>query len=188
MAEKPMTFSELLKARRSVFEFTDKPVSEKDLKLVLEAGRWAPSAHNTQDWKFIVVRQRRTIEELMEICYYGEYHEPPPLLIAVVAEPFLANKKALLRGEAAALSKYHKYLCLGMPVLNMTFQAAELGVGSCILSPIPEKAGKILRVPQGREVLLMVGLGHEKPGAYRRESGRKPLEEIVAYENYPALK
>lgn len=50
-----MDFIQVIANRRSVRKFKDEPVPEEALNKVLEAGRWAPSAGNSQPWRFIVV-------------------------------------------------------------------------------------------------------------------------------------
>lgn len=50
--------------RRSVRNFLDKPVPESFIRRVLEAGRFAPSAGNCQPWKFIVITDKRLIDEM----------------------------------------------------------------------------------------------------------------------------
>ena len=45
----------LMKARRSIRRYSDRPVSRAALEQLLEAARWAPSAHNRQPWRFVVM-------------------------------------------------------------------------------------------------------------------------------------
>ena len=47
-----------IKNRRSIRSFADKPVSEKDISTILLAANMAPSAHNQQSWRFIVIKNR----------------------------------------------------------------------------------------------------------------------------------
>ena len=69
--------------RRSVREFTDKPVSKEDINTILNAGHWAPSGLNNQPWRFIVIRDRETIHKLSECTHYSGIVAGAPLLIAV---------------------------------------------------------------------------------------------------------
>jgi len=57
--------------RRSVRRFTDEPVSEEDLKMIIEAARWAPSGENSQGWRFVIIKDKDIIEKLGEISGYG---------------------------------------------------------------------------------------------------------------------
>jgi len=44
-----------IKERRSIREFTNESVSEKDLKTLIEAAIWAPSGKNNQPWRFVIL-------------------------------------------------------------------------------------------------------------------------------------
>jgi nitroreductase len=52
--EKPL--SQVIKERRATPSFDGSPISEEDLKQILQAGLEAPSGYNAQPWRFIVVR------------------------------------------------------------------------------------------------------------------------------------
>lgn len=177
-------FLKLAKGRKTVFEFTDESIGREEIGKILEAARWAPSAHNSQDWKFVVVEDAKDIDALVKACHYGAFYTCPPIAIAVVAQPIYSKKPGLLRGEAAGFADYHKYLNVAMPVANMVYEAESLGVGTCILSPIVDEANKILGVPKGSEAILVVGFGHEKEGAFQKKRERKGLSEITSYGKY----
>jgi nitroreductase len=53
-----------IRARRNVRAFTDRAIADDDLDRILEAGRRAPSASNTQPWDFVLVTDKRDLEEL----------------------------------------------------------------------------------------------------------------------------
>ncbi len=50
--------------RRSIRKYKDKQVPEKLVRRILEAGRFAPSAGNSQSWRFVVIRDREMIESM----------------------------------------------------------------------------------------------------------------------------
>ena len=52
--------------RRSVRNFSDKPVPEPLIRRIVEAGRHAPSGGNSQPWKFIVISNKDLLDELNE--------------------------------------------------------------------------------------------------------------------------
>jgi F420 biosynthesis protein FbiB-like protein len=56
--------ADLIRTRRSIRRYTDQPVSRAQLHALLEAARWAPSAHNRQPWRFCVVTAQATKEAL----------------------------------------------------------------------------------------------------------------------------
>jgi nitroreductase len=45
----------IIQDRRSIRDFTEEPVSDRDLDMILEAARQAPSGENAQPWRFVVL-------------------------------------------------------------------------------------------------------------------------------------
>ena len=178
----------LILKRRTTYEFSDRNVSATALNKIVEAGRWAPSVLNLQPWSFIIVRNKRTIDELMRACYYGYFHYNPPVLIAIVSEPIDSEKRGATGGKMADFFAVYKPMSLGLPAFSMTLEAESIGVGSCILSPEPKKANRILNVPNGRQAVLLVGLGFERKGAFSQKRERKPSSKITFFEEYGATK
>ena len=66
-----MDFLALAKERYSCRSFTDKPVEQEKLDLILEAGRVAPSARNSQSQKILVITNKEKLERLNECTKYG---------------------------------------------------------------------------------------------------------------------
>ncbi len=58
MEETKDIFFQVIKDRRSIRKYTDRRVSEEDLRLILESARQAPSGENAQPWRFIVVKDQ----------------------------------------------------------------------------------------------------------------------------------
>src|SRR3990170_2356692 len=50
------TLNEFLRSRRSVRRFLPEPVPQKILEEIIESANWAPSAHNRQPWRFVVLK------------------------------------------------------------------------------------------------------------------------------------
>lgn len=183
-----MDFLSLLKKRTNIKAFTDKSVKDSDIKKILEAGRWSPSDHNYQPWSFVVVKNKKTISELMKLCYYGLFHQDPKVIIALVLEPVHMSKKGFYRGRFKKMAEYHKYMSISLPALCMSLKATEMKIGSFILSPTIEEANKILKVSNNRLTCILVGIGYEEKDAFRKPKERIPLKELVSYEKYRARK
>lgn len=58
------SLNELIGTRRSIRKFTEEPVSDKDLREIIEAGIRAPSGCNSQCWHFVAVRQKEKLDQL----------------------------------------------------------------------------------------------------------------------------
>lgn len=57
-------FYEFIASRRSIRQFQQTQVSRGQLKRILSAGSWAPSAHNAQPWRFFVLHTKGKKEKL----------------------------------------------------------------------------------------------------------------------------
>jgi nitroreductase/NAD-dependent dihydropyrimidine dehydrogenase PreA subunit len=55
---------ELLKSRRSIRAFRDKPLAQETIERIIDGARFAPSAHNSQSTEFLVVRDRAVLSKL----------------------------------------------------------------------------------------------------------------------------
>lgn len=177
-----MEFAELIMKRQSDRKYAPKPVANEDILKCLEAARMSPSACNAQPWKFVVVDERAKLMAVSEAAIglgMNKFTVQAPVLVAVVQE------KMNLEAKAGALLKNKDYsmMDLGMAVEHFCLQAADLGLGTCIMGWFDEKkVKKILGVPRSRRVQLIIALGH--PDGPSRPKVRKPLEEIASWNEY----
>ena len=180
-------FLEIVKTRKTTYEFSERKVKDSDIKKVLEAARWCPSSHNTQNWSFIVVKDKKIIERLLNICFYGFFHTKYAVIIAVILEPIYLEEKAmqgLLLGGWKEFTYYHQYMNISIPVITMAYAAESMGINSCIISPIIDRANNILGVPKAKKAVLLLGLGYEKKGVFKKPRKRKDYKDIVFKEKY----
>ena len=163
-----------IKSRRSIRKYSEKPVEEEKLLKILEAARLSPSASNAQNWKFIVVRDKNTIEKLVETTLGQTFvGEAPILTVACGTAP-----------EGVMTCGQNRYsVDLSIATAYMILEACELGLGTCWLGRFDEKTVKeILDIPEGVRVVSMFPLGYpmEEPEARPRKS----MEEIVCFDKY----
>lgn len=177
-----MEFSELVQKRQSDRKYAPKPVAREHILKCLEAARMAPSACNSQPWKFVVVDDRVKLIQISDATIglgMNKFTVQVPVLVAVVQENMNLEAKA----GAVVKNKDYSMMDLGMAVENFCLQAAELGLGTCIMGWFDEKKVKeVLGVPRGRRVQLLIALGH--PDAPTRSKVRKPLEEMSSWNEY----
>lgn len=137
--------------RRSVRKYSDKPISDKDLDLIIEAGRWAPSGANAQPWRFVIVRDRALIEAVGEVCYYALFRSRH------VAE---ANAVIIILGDPSAGSATYVQDCT-IAGTNMTLMAHALGIGSCWIGAFEDDTvRKILSIPEGMKITALISFGY----------------------------
>ncbi len=103
-----MDFFEALRARRSIREFTDAPVSGKDIETCLEAARLAPSATNSQPWRFLVVRNPDTRKLLAEAGYNQPVLRQAPVITVLLGDRGVYKtrlRRAKEKADVGALSE-----------------------------------------------------------------------------------
>src|SRR5512140_2928301 len=61
-----MNLFDAIQGRKSIRRFKQTPVPDEDIKKILDAGRWAPSANNTQPWSFIVIKDKAVLKDMAE--------------------------------------------------------------------------------------------------------------------------
>lgn len=154
-----------LLARRSVRSFTEQPIDDRILDMILKTGYYAPSGHNLQTWKFTVLKTRDKIEHLKEVVrvkaaendvgFYG--FENPKILILVSND---RRSKFSVQDASCAVE-------------NMMLAAQSYGIGSVWLNPLmalsdePEIRELLngYQVPEQHIVWAAVALGYPKaPG------------------------
>lgn len=109
-----MKFLELNKKRHAIKHFTDQPVDPKDVRTAIEIATLAPSAHNSQPWKFVVVRQKNA--ELAKLAYGANYDQvmEAPVTIALFTDTDLqkrARKIARVGGVKTSQTSSCNTLC-----------------------------------------------------------------------------
>jgi nitroreductase len=160
---------EAIASKRAVRHFTDQPITDEDLRAILNAGRRAQSSKNTQPWTFIAMRDRETLQRLSECGAYAGHLAGAAVGVALLS----AGPTGFDLGQAAA------YVQLA---------AWELGIGSCIASIYePERARAILGVPQAYSFDIALSLGYPdlaaRPAAPAGQ-GRRPFDEVVRFERW----
>jgi coenzyme F420-0:L-glutamate ligase/coenzyme F420-1:gamma-L-glutamate ligase len=196
-----MSILGLFKNRRSVRDYSLREVSNKVLFEILEAARWAPSAHNAQPWRFIVVRDpdvKRELAKAMasrwdkDMSKNGVPLENRESLIRTSVKRF--TNAPILIIACLTMEDMDKYpdkrrqkieyimavQSVAVAIENMLLAANAEGLGSCwFCAPLfcQDVVRKVLRVPRYVEPQALVTLGYsgERPGS----PPRKLLQKIV---------
>ena len=182
MAASP--FLELVNKRASVRRYLDREIPKEDIERCLEAARLAPSACNSQPWRFVVVNDKALKDALSRAAFSGIYDMnafagAAPVIIAIVSEKssFFARIGGQFRG-----TRYY-LIDIGIACEHLALAAAEHGIGSCIIGWFNERAvKKLLGVPRDRKVDLLVSLGYAD--GEPREKSRRPLDDVRSYNSY----
>ena len=176
-----MEFMDVVVTRKSVRDYSDKPVEEEKLKQILEAARLAPSWANKQCCKYIVVKDKAKIEALAD---QRAWLKKAPVIVAACADP----KDS---GNRNGMDYY--LVDVGIAMQQLILAATSLGLGTCWIGAFDEgKVKKILEVPNNIKVVALTPLGYPSEAsassmAARQNvnaDNRKPLSETVHHEKW----
>ncbi len=181
-----MEFSELLKTRQSVRQYQRRAVERALLDKLVEAVRLAPSASNAQPWKLIIVDEPELRARVAQATFsnavaFNRFALEAPVIAVLVTEKsgFITQVGALLKKRPFSL------IDIGIAAAHFCLQAAELGLGTCILGWFDEKKIKrLLGIPAGRRIGLLVTLGYAAEGYPLREKSRKGPDLMSNFNSY----
>ena len=165
-----MDIYEAIRTRKSVRSFLDRPVEREKLARVIEAARLAPSAHNNQEWRFVVVtdpeRRRRLAREAAGQAFVGE----APVVIAACAE----TDGGIMR---CGLPRHPIDVAIALD--HLALAAVAEGLGTCWIGAFdaPRVRG-ILGIPPGIVVVQLMPIGYPRDPAPVPKR-RLPLEAIL---------
>ena len=136
-----MEFKQVLENRRSIRKYTKQAVEKEKVDAIIEAGLLAPSAHNTQPWQFIIVRD--SIPEIVRLLKeVGEKHSED--------ESISKTADTISRGDTLILiysDHLENYdfvlLSIGAMIENMLLKATDLGLGSLWIGNIVKISSQV---------------------------------------------
>ena len=184
--------------RHSVRMFTEQQVREEDLDAILDAANRAPSAHNQQSWRFIVLRGQKK-HGLAELVSHraNDFPRPSSILLRMAARSILsaplivavANTGELIRHgsdlfqvdkeSARDFFRTMEIQSSAAAVENLLLAATSLGIGSVwlgILFLMKEEVLHFLGEPAG-EFMAVVPLGY--PARTTEGPKKRALEASV---------
>lgn len=169
---------EAMEKRQSVRKFKSTPVPEDHLEMILRAAHSAPSPRNRQGWKFLVIRDRATLDKIKNKCielagersreYYTDYLSAP-VYVVVLVNVKTRNPVNDIAGGALATQ-------------NLITAARALGYGTvfCTNSIGPEITKEILHIPDDYQRICITPIGI--PDKWPEKKEKKPLKDVVVYE------
>lgn len=196
-----LAVEEAIRGRRSVRRYRPDAVPEADVWAVLEAARWAPSPHNAQPWRFVLLRGRegkerlavamgeRWREDLARDGHDGEFiagelrksHRrivgAPVVIVVCLCGDSLEQYPDTHRQQAEWLMAAHS---VGAAVQNTMLAAYERGLATgwmCAPLFCPEVVVEALGLPGDWVAQGLITLGY--PVAWPETSARRPIGELA---------
>jgi nitroreductase len=152
----------------TVRKFTTEPVTDSNIELILKCGLKAPSARNSQLWKFTVVKDNSLIGEIIPNSTAG-------------------NVLIIVSGQGSVQQGMNVDFDCALATENMFIAAQSLGLGAHIytgpVGNINSAKKQALAIPEGYRVISVLRVGNidKNIDAVSSASTRKKLEEVVNY-------
>lgn len=181
-----MTFQELINHRQSVRRYQDKPVEREKIEKLAEAVRLAPSASNSQPWKLIIVdepelKERVARATFSQLVSFNKFAVQAPVMAVLVIE----RPRMITQIGGNLKNREFPLIDIGIAAEHFCLQAAELGLGTCMMGWFNEKEiKKILDIPGRKRIGLVISLGYAPDDYHVRTKTRKPLGGICSFNSY----
>lgn len=173
-----MNIFKCITTRRSIKEFEKKPVDDKLIGVILYMATHAPSAGNTQEWNFIVVRDEKQKKRLAVAALHQNFIVKAPVVIVVCYDLEKVSLRYGKRGE-----NLYSIQDTANAAMLITLSANGLGLGSCWVSAFDEDQVKtILELPENLRPIAIIPIGYpaKKPEMPRRT----PFENLTYVDSY----
>ncbi|HLT20916.1 MAG TPA: nitroreductase family protein [Thermomicrobiales bacterium] len=164
----------LLKKVRQARQYSDQPVTDEQVRELLDVARWTGSSRNTQPWHFIAIDDKETLKAISQLRDPINWVADAPLAIAIV-----------LDGKSDISEAYDE----GRVTERLLIAAHAMGLGGGVAwfgdANQQAEAKRILGIPEERTARSVVVIGHptsiKDPRPGPAQGGRKPLEEVASY-------
>ncbi len=174
-----MDFYEVIRTRRSVRKFRADAIPEDVLQRVLDAARIAQSGSNRQPWRYIIIKDKERMKEMLPVCGGQPFVAEAPVLIVVCGTNLNVNRAGYM-GDLSML------VDVSISFDHLTLAARAEGLGTCWIGSFSNDGlKKYLEIPEDVQVVALTPLGYPADaGAFSENTNRKDLKEIVCYEKY----
>jgi nitroreductase len=185
-------FWTVVQTRRSVRKFKPDSIPGSDIVKIIDAARMAPTSGNQQPWKFLIIRDRNTINRMKEACVnkrlntLGEdqRRKEEEKIKTWLGGYFSAPVFILILTDNNSMYPDYNHWDGPLAAENLMLAARALGYGTVFITDaIPESVTKeVLRIPDNytRVCITPLGIPSEWPAA----PVKKNLEEFMIYEHF----
>ncbi|MBS7627126.1 nitroreductase family protein [Candidatus Bathyarchaeota archaeon] len=159
---------EAIISRRSIRKYTDQPIPDDKVEMLLKAAMSAPSAGNQQPWHFIVINERKILDEIPKFHSYAQMLHEAPLAILVCGDLKLEKHKGFWTQDCSAATE------------NILIAANANGLGAVWLGIYPREERirglkNLLGLPEHIIPFSLIPIGYpaeHKPPAERYDESR----------------
>ena len=167
-----------IKNRRSIRSYDEQPVTEAQIRTLLEAASFAPSAGNIQPWEFVVVKDPGIKAQLAAAALDQAFIAEAPVVIVVCA-----NETRSQQGYGSRGVTLYCIQDTAAATQNLLLAACALGLGTCWVGAFQEPAASsALNLPPHVRPVGIIPVGI--PAENRPPRRRRPMDDIVHREAF----
>jgi len=176
-----MDVIQAIKIRRSVRDYSSKPIPEDVMERMKQVIRSAPSACNFQPWHFILVMDETLQQRLAEAANGQKWIAVAPVIVGACGLPDQAYKRMGGYGNSVDVD-------LAIAMDHLTLAAVAEGLGTCWIGAFKEsEVKKLLEIPDSVKVVAMTPLGYPSKSELNfplDENRRKPSKDIFSVDRF----
>ncbi len=165
---------QLVRNRRPVEKFADRPVPTDAIETVLEAARYAPSAREAQPWRFVVIQEALARHRIAAAAFHHPHVRTAPVLIAGCAR---------IHSHVTGSGRPSFPLDVSAALQTMMIAAADLGLHASWIYGFRESDVRaVAGIPDDVPVVGLLALGY--PDGLVPLPERRPHEETIAWDRW----
>ncbi len=173
-----MNVFEAIATRRSIRKYSSQDIPMEILGVILDAGRYAPSAGNLQNWKFILIRNKENKQKIAEAAMQQMWIAEAPVIVVVCAEIEKSKQFYGIRGE-----RLYAIQNCAAAIENMLLTAHALGLSSTWVGAFDENMlRRVANIPEEVRPQAILPLGY--PDEIVPAPTHYTLENVCYFEVY----
>ena len=176
-----MNVHDAIKNRRSVREYSSRPIPDEAMQRLRDSLRLAPSACNLQPWRFLFVTDEQLRRKLAEAANGQTFVAKAPLIVVACGYPDVAYKQMGGYGNSVNID-------VAIALDHLMLAAVAEGLGTCWIGAFDEgRVKKLLEAPERVKVVAMTPVGFPASADLIRpvaSAARKPEAEVFSFERY----
>jgi nitroreductase len=182
----PLAFAKLVMNRQSVRSYRGTRVEPEKLQMLIESVRLSPSASNSQPWKLIIVNEPELRIRVARATFsrtisFNKFALDAPVIAVLTVE----RPRVITQIGGWLKRRQFPLIDIGIAAEHFCLQAAELGLGTCMLGWFDERAiKKLLAIPRTTRVGLLITVGYPGPGHLVRPKIRKDAASMCSFNRY----
>lgn len=192
--------------RRSIKHYhPDHELTDDEINKLMEAAIQSPTSFNIQHWRFVLVRDKETREQLKGAAYNQAQVADASLLIVLTADleahgkqpdrywrnspPEVAEKlvKMLfgLYDKKPQLQRDEAMRSMGIAAQTIMLAAKDMGYDTgALVGYDPDKVAEVINLPEDHILGMMIVVGKAKQGAWGKP-GQLSLEDVIVHDKFP---